>query len=146
MPRPDRHIALEALEVSRTLLAMFTERGSIGAIDNVRRTGWQHAEKVISLGEVVDRLAADLARPARVSALRPLVPVHVIASDVDKAERMVTRAIADGVQIDAWVMFRPEKIMSAEEPKVLVCDFGDIDAATRDLLRSRSAHLIRVYL
>lgn len=144
MPRTERDIALEALELSRTLLAMFTERGSIGSIDNVVRTGWYEKGQIESLGGMVERLAAGLA-PTH-AALRPLAPVHVIASDVDRAERMVARATAEGVQIDAWVMFRPEKMMGAEEPKVLICDLDDIDAQTRDLLQSRRAHVIRVHL
>ncbi len=73
--------------------------------------------------------------------LRPLVPVLVVATSVERAEQMVARAIDSGLRIDAWAMYRPEKAMTTERPRVLACDTEDLEEQTRDLLKARGARI-----
>ena len=59
--RSDREIAVEALRLFGDLLSTFTDKGSIGAIDNVLRSTWQDKSTMKWRWEALNRLTDELA-------------------------------------------------------------------------------------
>jgi len=62
--KSERQIAVEALTLAGNVLSTFTDRGSIGAIDNVLRSRWQDRTTVKGWWTQVGALTDGLDPPA----------------------------------------------------------------------------------